>query len=99
MGYRGARRFFGVELPLAVPVIAAGLRVAAVSNVSIVSIASLIGVPQLGNLITDGYSRVIVAELVAGILACVLLALVFDAIIVLTQRLLTPWLRAQGAKP
>ena len=54
MGYRGLRRLFGVELPLAVPVIAAGLRVAAVSNVSIVSVAALIGVPQLGSLFTVG---------------------------------------------
>ena len=99
MGFRGARRFFGVELPLAIPVIAAGLRVAAVSNVSIVSVASLIGVAQLGNLLTDGYARIIHAELIAGIVATVLLALVFDAVILTVKRLLTPWLRAQGAKP
>ena len=99
MGYGGLRRFFGVELPLAVPVIAAGLRVAAVSNVSIVSVASLIGVPQLGNLLTDGYDRFITAEIIAGIVACVVLALVFDAIIMLGQRLLTPWRQAQGARP
>ena len=99
MGYGGLRRFFGVELPLAVPVIAAGLRVAAVSNVSIVSVASLIGVPQLGNLLTDGYDRFITAEIIAGIVACVVLALVFDALIMLGQRLLTPWRQAQGARP
>ena len=63
MGYRGLRRVFGVELPLAVPVIASGLRVAAVSNVSIVSVASLIGVSQLGDLLVDGYNRVIWGEL------------------------------------
>ena len=99
MGYGGLRRFFGVELPLAVPVIAAGLRVAAVSNVSIVSVASLIGVPQLGNLLTDGYDRFITAEIIAGIVACVVLALVFDGLIQVGQRLLTPWLRASGARP
>lgn len=98
MGYRGVRRFFGVELPLAVPVIAAGLRVAAVSNVSIVSVASLIGVAQLGNLLTDGYDRFITAEIVAGIVACVVLALLFDGLILLGQRLLTPWVRAQGGR-
>jgi len=98
MGYKGFRRFFGVELPLAVPVIAAGLRVAAVSNVSIVSVASLIGVAQLGNLLTDGYRRFIPEEIVAGIVACVVLALIFDGLILLGQRLLTPWLRAQGAR-
>ena len=98
MGYGGLRRFVGVELPLAVPVIAAGLRVAAVSNVSIVSVASLVGISQLGNLMTDGYARLIYSEIIAGLVACVLLALVYDGLILLGQRLLTPWLRAQGGR-
>ena len=95
MGYKPVRRFFGVELPLAVPVIAAGLRVAAVSNVSIVSIASLIGVSQLGDLLVDGYNRAIGGELLAGIVACILLALVLDIAIRLLERALTPWRRAR----
>jgi len=99
MGYKGVRRLFGVELPLAAPVIAAGLRVAAVSNVSIVSVATLIGVSQLGDLLVDGYNRVIWGELLSGIIACVLLALAFDAVIVLGTRVVTPWLRVQGARP
>lgn len=94
MGYTPVRRFVGVDLPLAVPVIAAGLRVAAVSNVSIVSIASLIGVSQLGDLLVDGYNRAIKGELAAGILGCVLLAVVLDLAIRLVERLLTPWRRA-----
>jgi osmoprotectant transport system permease protein len=93
MGYRRVARFFTVELPLAVPVIAAGLRVAAVSNVSIVSVASLIGVSQLGYLLSDGYQRGFATELVVGIVACVVLALVFDGLIVLAGRLMTPWVR------
>ncbi len=98
MGYRGLRRLLGVELPLAVPVIAAGLRVAAVSNVSIVSVASLLGVSQLGDLLVDGYNRVIWGELVTGILACVVLALLLDLVIVTGSRVLTPWLRVQGGR-
>jgi osmoprotectant transport system permease protein len=98
MGYRGLRRLLGVELPLAVPVIAAGLRVAAVSNVSIVSVASLLGVSQLGDLLVDGYNRVIWGELVTGILACVTLALLLDLVIVTGSRVLTPWLRVQGGR-
>ena len=98
MGYRGLRRLLGVELPLAVPVIAAGLRVAAVSNVSIVSVASLLGVSQLGDLLVDGYNRVIWGELVTGILACVTLALLLDLVIVTGSRMLTPWLRVQGGR-
>lgn len=96
MGYRGLRRFVAVELPLAVPVLTAGLRVAAVSNVSIVSVASLIGVPQLGDLLVDGFNRAINGELVTGIVVCVLLALAFDAAIRWLGRLLTPWTRAAG---
>ena len=69
----------------------AGLRVAAVSNVSIVSIASLIGVAQLGNLLTDGYNRDILGELLTGIIAALLLALLFDLVVVGVARLLTPW--------
>lgn len=94
MGFTPLRRFLGVELPLAVPVIAAGLRVAAVSNVSIVSIASIIGVSQLGDLLVDGYNRAIGGELLAGIAGCVLLALVLDVLIRALERALTPWRRA-----
>lgn len=93
MGYGTARRFLSVELPLAVPVIVAGLRVAAVSNVSIVSVASLIGVSQLGDLLIDGFNRNIPGELILGIVACVLLALVFDLVISSAGRALTPWSR------
>ncbi len=68
------------------------------SNVSIVSVATLIGVSQLGDLLVDGYNRVIWGELLTGIIACVLLALAFDAVIVLGTRVVTPWLRVQGAR-
>ncbi|MDO5628463.1 MAG: ABC transporter permease [Mobilicoccus sp.] len=96
MGYGRLARAVAVELPLAVPVIAAGLRVAAVSNVSIVSVASLIGVAQLGTLLTDGYNRAYPEVLLAGIVATLILALVFDLLIVLVSRVLTPWVRAGG---
>lgn len=91
------RRFFAVDLPLAVPVIASGLRVAAVSNVSIVSVAALLGIPQLGYYITDGYSNTYWAEMWTGVLGCVLLALIFDAVIIALTWLLTPWRRAVAA--
>lgn len=94
MGYSPVRRFFSVELPMAVPVISAGLRVAAVSNVSMVSVAALIGVSQLGLLFTDGFSRSAMGPIVLGVLACVLLALLFDLLILAVTRALTPWLRA-----
>jgi osmoprotectant transport system permease protein len=97
MGYKRGRRFVSVELPLAVPVISAGLRVAAVSNVSIVSVAALIGVQQLGSLFTDGFSRAFVEPILVGVVACVLLALFFDGVILGVTFLATPWLRAGKA--
>lgn len=94
MGYRRVRRLLQVELPVAVPVIAAGLRVAAVSNVSLVSVAALIGVPQLGTLFTDGFQRSYLTPLLTGIALCLVLALLLDALILGLTRLLTPWQRA-----
>lgn len=97
MGIGRGRRFWAVELPLAVPVIAAGLRVAAVSNVSIVSVAALLGIPQLGSLFTDGFARNFLDPIVVGIISCMVLALVLDLAIVAGGRVLTPWL--QVARP
>lgn len=93
MGLGPLRRFFAVELPLAVPVISAGLRVAAVSNVSVVSVAALLGIAQLGSLFTDGFARDFVDPIVVGILACMVLALALDLVILAAGRVLTPWLR------
>ena len=98
MGYRRIARLVRVELPLAVPVIAAGLRVAVVSNVSIVSVAAVIGVSQLGSLFTDGFNRNFLDPIVIGIIACVALALVLDLVIVVLARVMTPWLRVRAAR-
>ncbi len=91
MGYRSLPRFFFVELPLAVPVIAAGLRVAVVSNVSIVSVAALVGTPQLGLLFTQGLELHFLTPIFAGILLCILLAVALDWLVLLTARGLTRW--------
>jgi osmoprotectant transport system permease protein len=98
MGYTRRQRLFGVELPLAVPVVAAGLRVAAVSNVSLVSVASVIGVPQLGSLFTAGFQTSAYAPIVLGLILVVALALVFDSVIVFGARVLTPWRRVVAAR-
>jgi osmoprotectant transport system permease protein len=94
MGYRPVRRFLGVELPLAVPVLIAGLRVATVSNISLTSVAGLIGVKQLGSLLTDGYGFENYPEIITAIVLIVLLALLFDAVLLLVGRWLAPWTRA-----
>ena len=93
MGIGQLRRLFGVQLPLAVPVIAAGLRVAAVSNVSIVSVAALLGIAQLGSLFTDGFARNFLDPIIVGIVACMVLALALDLAILAVSRAVTPWLR------
>lgn len=94
MGYRRFGRLVKVELPIAVPVIAAGLRVAAVSNVSLVSVSALIGVDELGLLFTNGFQLNYQTPILLGILLSVLLALAFDITIQLCTRALTPWRRA-----
>ena len=95
MGYSRLRRLLAVELPIAVPVIAAGLRVAAVGNVSLVSVASPIGVPAARPAASPtASSGPTPRRIVVGIVLCVSLALVFDTVIVLVTRLLTPWRRA-----
>ena len=96
MGYTGGQRLLAVQLPLAVPVIGAGLRVAAVSNVSLVSVASVIGVLQLGQLFVVGYNYNALAPTFLGLVLFVLLALAFDLVILGIVRLLTPWQRAVG---
>ena len=96
MGFTGLGQLVKVDLPLAIPVIAAGLRVAAVSNVSIVSVSSLVGFPQLGYYLTDGYQRSFPTEIIVGIVGCVLLALAFDTLIRAGAWALTPWQRVGG---
>jgi osmoprotectant transport system permease protein len=93
MGYRPARRFFDVELPLAVPVLIAGLRVATVSNISLVSVGALIGVGGLGELFTEGFQLNFPTEIVTGIVLIMLLALLGDALLLGVGRLATPWVR------
>ena len=92
-GYSLPRRFVEVELPLATPVIVAGTRVVATSTVSLVTVGAFIGVRSLGTLFTDGFQRGINAEVVAGLVATVLLALVIDALIQGIGWALTPWTR------
>ena len=99
MGYRRGRRFLAVELPLAIPVLVAGLRVVTVSNISLVSVGALIGIGGLGELFTDGLQRNLPIEIVTGIVLTVALAAVADALLVGSGRLATPWLprtRAEG---
>ena len=93
MGYSPWQRFWRVDLPLAGPVLLSGLRVVAVSTVSLVSIGSVIGVTSLGYLFLNGFKRGIPAEVLTGVLATVIIAFVFDSVLVLIGRYVMPWTR------
>ena len=92
MGYGPLRRLVTVELPLATPVIIAGLRVGVVSSISLASVGQLIGVSSLGYLFIDGLQRSFPTEIYVGIFLVIVLALVCDLILVAVRRALTPWL-------
>lgn len=94
-GMTPGRTFWGVDLPLALPVLIPGIRVMTVSTVSLVTIGALVGIHGLGSLLTDGFQRGILAEVVTGVLGTVLLALLLDGLWWLIGRLATPWLRTQ----
>ena len=91
LGYTPARAFFTVELPLALPVLFAGIRVATVANIAMVSVGAVIGVSSLGTLFTDGLARSIPAELITGVVLSAVLAYLADALLALTARRLTAW--------
>lgn len=91
MGYAGWARFWRVELPLAGPVLLAGLRVVSVSTVSMVTVGSLSGILSLGTMILSGYRRQFYTEIITGIAGIVIIALVFDLVLLLAGRILMPW--------
>ena len=97
LGYGSGRLLLRVELPLALPVMIAGLRVATVSTVALTTVGTLVSYGGLGNLIKDGVDTNFRAELFTAAVLCVLLALLLDVLLVLTQRLLTPWTRRAAA--
>jgi osmoprotectant transport system permease protein len=97
VGYGSVRRLFGVELPLAMPVIFAGLRVVTVSNIALVSVAALVGSGALGKLFDLGFGSDFYTPIIVGIVLTVVLALAADAVILLLQRGSLPWLRRRPA--
>jgi osmoprotectant transport system permease protein len=94
MGYSPAQRFFRVELPLAGPVLLAGLRVVAVSTISLTTVGAVLGIQSLGSLFTDGIARGIPEEILSGIVVVLVLALTLDAVLVAVGRIVLPWTTA-----
>ncbi|HYK68334.1 MAG TPA: ABC transporter permease [Streptosporangiaceae bacterium] len=97
MGFTQVRRMIQVELPLAVPVIIAGMRVAVVSSISLASLGYLIGVLGFGYFFIDGEQRDYPTEIYAGFFLTILLAILCDLVIVGARTLLTPWARGHRA--
>lgn len=93
MGYGPLRLLFGVELPLALPALMAGLRITTVSTVSLTTVGAIIGYGGLGNLIYEGMRSFFKAEVLTASVLCVALAVVADLLLLGLQRLLTPWAR------
>ncbi|GIH92548.1 ABC transporter permease [Planobispora siamensis] len=96
MGFTPLRRLLRVELPIAVPVVLAGLRVATVSSISLVSVGALVGRGGLGYLFIDGWQRQFPTPIVVGVVLTAILAAVADLLLVVAQRWLTPWSTARS---
>jgi osmoprotectant transport system permease protein len=93
VGYSAWQRFWQVELPLAGPVLLAGLRVVAVSTIALVTVGAIVGVKSLGYYFTDGYQRHIVFEVLTGLVLTMVVALLIDGLLILLGRLALPWAR------
>jgi osmoprotectant transport system permease protein len=100
MGYTDRRMFFDIQLPLAMPVIIAGIRIATVTTIGLVTITALIGQGGLGFFILRGlqfFSAIGTTQILAGTVLSVVLAVVADLLLQGLERLLTPWMRSKAA--
>ncbi|WP_204163694.1 ABC transporter permease [Nocardioides solisilvae] len=94
LGYAPTRRLLRVELPLALPVLMAGIRVATVSTVALTTVGALVSHGGLGDLLVTGVAESFRAQVLTAAVLCVALAVLLDGLLVLLQRALTPWSRA-----
>ena len=99
MGFGPVRRILRVELPLALPSITAGVRIATVNTVALVTIGFAVGHGGLGGIITTGFKdNLYRQQVLTGVILVVALAIIFDLVLLAIQRLLTPWVRAEAAR-
>ncbi|MGD8683717.1 MAG: ABC transporter permease [Chloroflexota bacterium] len=99
MGYSRTARLFRIQLPLAIPLIMAGVRVAAVTTIGLVTVSAIVGGNRFGGLgqfITEGLQTDFDTKIYLGAIGSVVLAFVVDGALVALQRLLTPWTRARA---
>jgi osmoprotectant transport system permease protein len=95
MGFTRGRRLLRVELPLATPVLIAGIRIATVTTVGLVTVTALIGLGGYGDLINDGLDRQFLTPIIVGGALSVAMAVVLDVGLVALERVLTPWRRSR----
>jgi osmoprotectant transport system permease protein len=98
MGYPTIKRMLKVELPLSLPVLFAGVRVVAATNIAMVAVGAVIGIGGLGRWFTQGYQTDKSDQILAGIIALLVLAVVIDMLVVVAGRLATPWERTARAR-
>ncbi|MBC7590763.1 MAG: ABC transporter permease subunit [Salinibacterium sp.] len=98
VGFSARSQFFRVELPLAGPVLLAGIRVVAVSTISLTTVGAVIGISSLGALFTDGIQRGIAVEILTGIVLTIIIALGVDGLLVLLGRVLMPWVAVTSGR-
>ena len=99
MGLSGGQVLSRLELPLAAPLILAGLRTAAVQVVATATLAALIGGGGLGRLIIDGFHTGDITQIVAGAILVAILAILTEVVMGLVERAATPRLSSQGRRP
>jgi len=97
LGYSRARLFLRIELPLALPVIMAGLRIATVSTVALTTVGAVVAYGGLGNLLKNGVQEDFRAQVLAASVICVLIAVALDLLLLVVQKLMTPWARSARA--
>jgi osmoprotectant transport system permease protein len=99
LGYGRARLLLAIELPLALPALMAGVRIATVSAVSLTTVGAIVGHGGLGNLIYSGMDSYFKAQVLTASVLCVVLAVAADVLLLGAQRLLTPWTRDRPGRP
>ena len=97
MGYRPTRRLVTVEFPLALPIYLAGVRIATVTTIGLVTITAFVGWGGLGQLFITGFQRQNATEISVGLVLCVVLAVVADLALIWAEKRLTPWSQARTA--
>jgi osmoprotectant transport system permease protein len=95
MGYSPSGLLWRVELPLALPVLIGGLRIATVSTVALTTIGTIVGSGGLGDLIETGLQSNFKAQVLTASVLCVVIALVLDLLLLGVQRALMPWRRGE----